>query len=369
MKVHGGVLLERRGDWSIEEMELAPPKDNEVLVKIMAAGLCHSDDHIRQGDMPSPLPFVGGHEGAGVVEEVGPGVQTVKPGDHVALAFIPGCGRCKYCVRGQQYVCERGADMAEGLLLDGTPRFFLHGTGVGAMQRLGTFSNYTVAHEDQCIRIDDDIPFEHAALVSCGVTTGWGSATRAGAVKPGEVVVVMGVGGVGSSAVQGARNAGAGRIIAIDPVTFKRDMALKLGATAAFSTVEEATPYVHSLTNGQGADVAICTVGVVSGHIVGELFEIVGKTGTCVVTSVGNQEPGIDVNPFFLTLFAKTLRGSLYGQCNPRSDIPLLLDGYKAGWLNLDDIITQRYSLGQINAAYDDMLAGRNIRGVIIHDH
>jgi NDMA-dependent alcohol dehydrogenase len=370
MQVRGAVIHAVNEKWSIEQMELEDPRENEVLVRVIASGLCHSDEHLVTGDLPQPLPLVGGHEGAGIVERVGSKVTRVKPGDHIATAYIPGCGICDWCAQGMQYICDGGADMYLGMMLDGTPRFHLaDGRGIGAMQRLGTFANWLVAPESECVKIDDDLPFDKACLVSCGVATGWGSAVNAGGVKPNDVVLVIGVGGVGINAVQGAAQAGAGHVIAIDPVPFKREKAEEFGATASFSSIEEAGPLVASLTNGQGADVAVITVGVATGDLIGEAFRAIRKRGSCVVTSIGQNKPGIAISPLEMTTFAKTLRGALFGNSNPTRDIPRLLRAYQNGRLKLDELVTRTYSLDEVNEAYDDMREGRNLRGVMIHEH
>lgn len=371
MKTVRAAVIEGIGiPWDVQELYLEEPRDNEVLIRVMASGLCHSDEHLFTGDLPQPLPLVGGHEGAGIVEAIGSKVSRVQPGDHIVTAFIPGCGVCDWCSIGKQYICDRGKDMFAGMLLDGTPRFFQKsGKGIGAMQRLGTFSNYLVAPEEQCIRMSDDIPFEDACLVACGVTTGWGSAVYAGGVHPGSIVLVIGVGGVGINAVQGSRMAGAEMIFAVDPIEFKRNKAIEFGAHKSFSSIDNARHAIDGATNGQGVDVAIITVGRVDGQIIGEAFKTVRKDGVCVVTSVGQSGGSIEVDPMMMTFYAKTLRGTIFGNANPTRDIPKLLSAYTHGQLELKNLITNTYALEQINTAYDDMREGRNIRGVIIHDH
>ncbi|MGD9525910.1 MAG: NDMA-dependent alcohol dehydrogenase [Pseudonocardia sp.] len=370
MEVRGAVVRAVGDKWTAETLTLAEPGPGEVRIKVMASGLCHSDDHIVTGDSVVDLPFVGGHEGSGIIEAVGPGVTRVRVGDHVATAYLPMCGVCTWCAQGMQYICDNGRDVQTGYMLDGTPRvFFADGAPCGAMQRLGTFANYLVTSQEQCVRIDDDIPFEVACLVACGVTTGWGAAVNGAAVRPRETVIVMGVGGVGINAVQGARHAGAMHVVAVDPVAFKRESALRLGATHAFASIGEAMPFVGSVTNGQGADAAVVTVGRVDGGIIGEAFSAIRKEGRCAVVSIGSHEPGIDVNPLELVVYAKTLRGVLFGNANPTRDIPKLLDYYRSGHLVLDDLITRRYTVEQVNEAYEDMHAGRNLRGVLVHEH
>jgi S-(hydroxymethyl)glutathione dehydrogenase/alcohol dehydrogenase len=356
--------------WSVEEVELDPPKTGEVLVRYAATGLCHSDDHLITGDMPATLPTVGGHEGAGVVEEVGPGVTSVAPGDHVVLSFIPACGRCRWCATGRSNLCDLGAILLSGAQLDGTHRFHARGQGVGAMCCLGTFSPYSVVNEASVVKIDEDIPLELAALLGCGVTTGYGSAVNTARVMPGETVVVVGFGGIGANAVQGARIAGAERIVVVDPVESKRDLAKIFGATHTASSMTEAQPLVNELTRGQLADAAIYTVGVGRGDDVAPLMSLVSKGGRVVITAVSPLlDTQVTMSLFELTIWQKELRGSLFGASNPRAAIPELVSLYRSGLLKLDELVTKRYALDEINQGYQDMHDGRNIRGLVVHEH
>ena len=370
MKTNAALLWSQPGKWEIAEVELDEPKEREVLIRIAAAGMCHSDDHFATGDMPLGIsPYCGGHEGAGVVEAIGPGVHSVRPGDHVVLSFIPGCGRCRWCASGMQNLCDNGAMMMGGTQLDGTYRMHLDGKDVGQMSMVSTFSQYTVVPENSCIPIAPDVPLDAACLLGCGVPTGWGSAVIAAEVSPGDVTVVMGIGGIGINAVQGARHAGASRIIAVDPVPFKREMALQLGATDAVENISLAGDLARSLTNGQGADNAIVTVGVTTSEHLGAAFSTIRKGGTLAVTGVGNfAEVGIPVSLIELTMYQKRIHGVLYGNLSPSRAVPQLLGLYQAGQLKLDELITRRYRLDQINEGYADMHAGRNIRGVITFD-
>ena len=231
MKTKAAVLWGLNEKWQIEDVELDPPKESEVLVKLTASGLCHSDEHLVTGDIPMPFPVVGGHEGAGTVVGTGAMVTHVSEGDSVVLSFLPSCGRCSYCSRGMQNLCDLGAFLINGPQLDGTYRFHGRGQGLGQMCLLGTFSEYTVVPAASVVKVDDGTALDKAALVGCGVTTGYGSAVRTAEVRAGETVIVMGIGGIGINAVQGARIAGARNIVAIDPVEFKREKALEFGAT------------------------------------------------------------------------------------------------------------------------------------------
>jgi NDMA-dependent alcohol dehydrogenase len=369
MKTRGAIVQGVGRGWDVVDLELGEPNDHEVLIEVHASGLCHSDQHITDGDLEVELPFVGGHEGAGIVRQVGSKVTRVAVGDHVCTSFIPGCGVCKYCARGQSYVCQNGYLMEKGLSMDGTPRFSYDGKPLGALCRLGTFSSHLVCSEQQAIKIDDDIPLDVACLVSCGVATGFGAAVNVGEVKPGDVVVILGMGGVGVNAVQGAARAGADHIIVVDPIAEKRERAAEFGATATFETLAEAMPLVHEHTNYQGSDVTIITVGRVDGEIIGEAFGSVGKTGTCVLCSLGQNTPGIAIAPQDIQGLAKNLKGVMFGNCNPISDIPALLKMYKDGHLKLDELVTNRYALDDINQGFQDLVDGVNLRGVLVHDH
>jgi NDMA-dependent alcohol dehydrogenase len=367
MKTNAAVLFSQPGKWEVTEVDLDEPKANEVLVRMVAAGLCHSDDHMATGDMPSmKLPLAGGHEGAGIVEAVGPNVSNVAAGDHVVLQFIPGCGRCRWCASGQQNLCDTGAMLLAGCQLDGTFRMHTDGTDVGQMAMVSTFSEFSVVPSISCVKIPDDIPLRVACLVGCGVPTGWGSAVNGAGVEPGDVTIVMGVGGIGINSVQGARHAGATRIIAVDPTPFKREMALQLGATDTVETIGQAATLAQDLTNGQGADNAIITTGVLRPDHIGDAFNAVRKGGTVALVGIGPvTDDTIPISPFILTLFQKRLQGVLYGSLSPSKDILRLLTMYQAGQLKLDELVTSTYTLDQINDGYADMHAGKNIRGVI----
>ncbi|MGH8999732.1 MAG: NDMA-dependent alcohol dehydrogenase [Acidimicrobiia bacterium] len=367
MKTRAALLWAQPGKWEIAEVDLDEPSEHEVLVRMVAAGLCHSDDHFVTGDVPSGrLPLCGGHEGAGVVEAVGSAVRSVEPGDHVVLAFVPSCGRCRWCASGMQNLCDNGMVMLMGCQLDGTYRMHVDGEDVAQAAAVGSFSQYTVVSEWGCIKIDPDVPLAEACLVGCGVPTGWGSAVEAAGVQPGDTHIVMGVGGIGINAVQGARHAGASHIIAVDPVPFKREMATQLGATASFATMDEAADHAKSLTNGQGADSAVVCPGVITGTHIAQAFAAVRKAGTVAVTGVGNiDDESIPISPFELAMFQKRIQGVLFGTLSPSKDVPRLIGLYRAGQLRLSELITRQYTLDQINDGYADMHAGRNIRGVI----
>lgn len=348
-----------------------------MLVRWAAAGLCHSDEHVRASDIgasevperprPGFFPMVGGHEGGGIVLEVGPDVRSLRPGDHVAASFFPVCGRCRMCVTGRSNLCDLGAaTFSPGQISDGTVRYHLRGGDLNVMAKVGTFAEHGVVHEASLVPVEPDVPLSVVALVSCGVTTGWGSAVYRAQVKAGDTVVVVGVGGVGVNAVQGARMAGAKYVVAVDPVAFKQRSALDFGATHTAGSMKEALPTVTDLTRGQMADAVVLAPSVMYGDLMADALTLTGKGGTCVVTGVAPQsQTECSVNLFELAMYQKEVRGVVFGAANPRFDIPNLLSLYRAGRLKLDELITQSYSLEQINQGYRDMLDGLNLRGVI----
>lgn len=356
--------------WSIEDIEIGDPRPDEVRVKLVASGLCHSDDHIDKGVYVGLDPMVGGHEGAGIVEEVGSEVKDIKPGDHVVLAFIPSCGRCKSCVTGHSALCDLGAGLFGGVAIsDGTHRVTARGRGVGTMCLLGTFSPYVVVHRDNIIKIRDDVPLDKAALVGCGVTTGWGSAFNTAGVQGGETVVIVGVGGIGMNAVQGARLAGAKNIVAVDIVPEKLRSAKVFGATHTAASLAEATELVRSLTWGTMAERAVLTTSVAYGDLIEPALGLIGKKGVLVVTAIApGDQINVSLDLFNLVCYEKEIRGGLFGSANPRVDIPRLLDWYMDGDLRLDELVTTTYSLEEINQGYQDMHDGKNIRGVVVYD-
>jgi S-(hydroxymethyl)glutathione dehydrogenase/alcohol dehydrogenase len=367
MTTRAAICREPRRPWEITDVELDDPRANEVRIRFHAAGLCHSDDHIQKGDARMRFPVVGGHEGAGVVEAVGDGVTRVADGDHVVCSFIPACGACRYCSTGRQNLCDAGKNASTGEFPDGTFRFHLDGEDLGGLCVLGTFSERAVVSEFSCIPIPDDIPFDVAALVSCGVPTGWGSAVYAAGVRPGQTVVIYGSGGVGSNAVQGARYAGAKNVVVVDPVAFKRDMAKVFGATHTFADAEAAHDFVVDTTWGELADHAIITVGVLHDEVIANALKVVGKSGQVTITAVGNGS--LSAPAGMLIGYQRRVQGAIFGACNPLYDVPRLLGLYRSGDLKLDELITRRYSLDQVNEGYQDMLDGKNVRGVVVHEH
>ena len=381
MQVKAAVVSELNGPWTTELIEIDEPHAGEVKVKMAFSGMCHSDEHLRTGDMaqdPAVLeflsgrdtmfPIIGGHEGSGIVESVGESVTSLKPGDHVAVSFIPSCGRCEFCASGRAYICDLGAQTLAGpMIADGTWRHHLGDVNLNRMAQLGTFSEYIVVHEASLVRIEPWFDLRAAALISCGISTGFGSAVSRGGVKPGDTVAVIGCGGVGAGAIQGARFAGARGIIAIDTNQSKVERAMKIGATHGCATpLDAAFNILPELTMGKNCDVTIITVGVLTGEIVEQARSITAKGGTIVATSIApyNQQT-IELNMFALSMFNQELRGTVFGSESPRVQIPRLLRLHHEGSLIIDDLITNEYTLDEVQQGYDDLAAGVNLRGVV----
>jgi alcohol dehydrogenase (nicotinoprotein) len=369
MKTKAAVIRDVGKDWEVTELDLDRPGEGEVLVRFVAAGLCPTDEHMRTGDLPVQCPVVGGHEGAGIVAETGSGVTRVKPGDHVVCSFRPVCGRCRFCARGMSNLCDLGQLQPRTAMLDGTFRF--HGDGdFGQAFRLGTFSQWAVTSELSCITVDDDLPLETVALVGCAVPAGWGTAVYAGGVRPGDTTVIYGTGGTGINAVQGAASAGARYVIGVDPVASKREAAACFGATHTAADSATAQQIITEITRGLGADQALVTVGVVTEEIISAAFAAIRRGGTLVVTGI--SAPGkntIQLPGFDLTTMEKRIVGSVFGSGNPFDVIPQMLELYRSGQLKLDELVTARYRLEDIAQGYRDMQDGRNLRGIIVHDH
>jgi alcohol dehydrogenase (nicotinoprotein) len=369
MKTKAAILRGVNQDFEVTELELDPPQTGEVLIRYVAAGLCHSDEHLRHGDIVPRFPIVGGHEGAGIIEEVGPGVTRLKPGDHVICSFLPVCGHCRFCASGKTNLCDLGATILEGCMPDGTFRFHSNGEDLGAMCMIGTFSERATISETSCIKVADDVPLDKAVLIGCGVPTGFGSAVHAAETEPGDTIAIYGIGGIGINAVQGASLAGAANVVAIDPLANKREMAEQLGATHSAASAEEAHELVQQLTQGVGADKAIVTVGVVNSEVTTAAIHCIRKGGTVVITGLADPTKNtVEFPGALLTLFEKRVQGSLFGSGDPFRDIPRLVNMYQAGQIKLDELITTTYTLDEINQGYQDLLDGKNVRGVIRYD-
>ena len=363
------VLHEIGGPFVVEEVELLPPEPHEVRVRLAAAGTCHSDWHFVAGLLRRPLPLVLGHEGAGVVEEVGADVTSVRPGQHVILNWAPSCGGCFYCLGGQSGLCETNWDWHNGTMPDGSTRLRLNGEVVRQFSVLSTFAEQTIAPAESCVPIDDDVPFAVAALVGCAVTTGVGAALNTVHTRPGESAVVFGCGGVGLNILQGARLSSAQPIIAVDTDPAKEQIAYQFGATHWIQGGgDEAAilEQVRDLTGGRGADFSFEAVGIPA---LQELaYRAARRGGTEVVVGVAPGGSTTRYAALDLHVNEKRILGSFFGSCNPHVEFPRLLDFYRSGRLLLDELVSKTYPLSNINEAYADMLAGGHKRGVLTFD-
>ncbi len=365
MKTRAAVIYAPGEPMRIEEVELDPPHEHEVQVRMVAAGICHSDYHVVSGELRTYLPMALGHEGAGVIEAIGPGVTTCKVGDHVVLSFIPTCGSCPACTAGHANACEKAATATSGPLLDGTFRMHRDNADIGQFCQVGSFSERIVASDLSVVPVPDSYPLNRAVLLGCGVPTGVGAVLHRAKVAPGSSVMVVGCGGIGSNIIQGAVLARARIILAVDIHDFKLEYARMLGATHTLnSTREDPVEVARELTGGRGMDYAFEAIS--SPATIGQAYRATGKNGTLVVVGLTPfTEKSIPISPLDLVLSQKTIMGTLYGDSQPRNDIPNLLKMYRAGKLKLDELVTRTYTLDQVNEAYADLLAGRIIRGVI----
>ncbi len=348
------------------DVDVDPPKAGEVRVRMGASGVCHSDLSVVNGTLLSPLPSVLGHEGAGIVEEVGEGVSSVKAGDHVVLSFVPQCGHCYFCTHDAPEMCEPGfMAMATGGQLDMTPRFARGGAPLHQMSGLGTFSEELVCPEISTIRIDDEVPLTRAALIGCGVLTGFGAAANTADVRPGDTVAVIGCGGVGLNVIQGAKFKGAERIIAIDQFDSKLKLAEEFGATDVVNAKDtDAVAAVQELTGGRGVDVSFEVIGLKA--TVQQALAMARRGGQAIIVGVPKMEQIMEI-PIAMELLVneKQVRGSWYGSSSVQRDVPMLIDLYKQGTLKLDELVSRTIGLADINDAFKAMEAGEVARSVV----
>jgi NDMA-dependent alcohol dehydrogenase len=350
----------------VVDVDLDGPKAGEVLVRMGASGVCHSDLSVVNGTLLSPLPSVLGHEGAGVVEAVGEGVTRVQPGDHVVLSFVPQCGHCYMCTHDTPEMCETGfVAMAMGAQLDMTPRFSRGGAPLHQMSALGTFSEALVCPEISTVKIDGDVPLTRAALIGCGVLTGFGAAANTADLRPGDTVAVIGCGGVGLNVIQGAKWKGAERIVAIDRFDAKLDMAKQFGATDLVNATQgDAVAQVQELTGGRGVDVSFEVIGLKD--TVQQAFAMARRGGQAIIVGVPKMEQTMEI-PIAMELLVneKQVRGSWYGSSDVQRDVPRLVELYKQGSLKLDELVSRTIGLDGINDAFRAMEAGEVARSVV----
>ncbi|MBU4610775.1 Zn-dependent alcohol dehydrogenase [Achromobacter sp. GG226] len=353
------------GPITVETLTVKPPGPGEVMLRLSACGVCHSDLSIVTGTIRGALPMVLGHEGAGVIEAVGPGVTEFAVGDTVLSSFISMCGRCRYCATGRPQLCDQPATAA--LAAPGAePRFRdARGEGMQVFAGCGVMAEVATLSTDSVVKVPGDVPMDKACLISCGVMTGVGAAFNTAKVSPGDITVVFGCGGVGLSAIQGCRIAGAGMIVAVDTLDFKLQMARDMGATHVVNarTVDNVVKAVLAMTGG-GADFAFECVGV--GDIVAQAVGVLAKGGTAVAVGVAGAKDTAAVRPALMTFGERTLTGSYFGSARPREDFPRLIGLYRNGQLKLDEMVTRTYGIEEAPQAFDDLAQGRNARGVIV---
>jgi S-(hydroxymethyl)glutathione dehydrogenase/alcohol dehydrogenase len=362
--MRASVLFAPRSPLKLEEVELEEPRAAEVRVRMAASGVCHSCLHAADGSWQNvPMPIVLGDEGAGVVEAVGPGVQTLKPGDHVILSWAPTCGRCHYCVIGRPNLCEQRRP-GQGVLPEGTTRMSLASQPVYQYGHVATYASVTVVAESSAIAIDPAMPLDRAALIGCSVMTGVGAVINTAQVPPGASMAVFGVGGVGLNVIQGGAMVAAQPIVAVDVVAARLEHARALGATHTIDAARtEPVAEIRRITR-RGADFTFAAVG--DTRAIGQAAEALAPGGTCVVIGVpatGATLP-LDVRP--LVTGERVIRGSSYGSARTREDLPRLVDLYRGGRLKIDELITRRYGLDEANEAFRALAAGELSRGLIV---
>ncbi len=360
------VLYNSNADLIVEDVKLIDPKAHEVLVRLMATGICHSDVMVLNGSMPVPMPVVLGHEGAGIVEAIGEDVSHVKVGDHVILSWAPTCGECFYCQSDHANLCEQYAPrVLDGGLLDGTTRLrTMSGAEIKHYSFLSTFAELTVVPETCCIPVDREIPFAPASLVGCAVTTGICAAVNTAKVRPGSSVAVIGVGGVGLNVIQGAALCGAEKIFAIDINPDKAAMAMAFGATHFLNSKEvDAVDAVRGLTNGRGSDYAFESAGRT--QTMQLAYQIARRGGSVIYIGVANSTDMVSLPATQLTRTEKHIMGSFYGGATPRRDFPMIVELYKRGKVKLDELIGEHHPLSAINQAVAAMGTGKFARVVL----
>jgi S-(hydroxymethyl)glutathione dehydrogenase / alcohol dehydrogenase len=351
-----------------DDVEVESPRAGEVRIRMGAAGVCHSDLSMQNGTMFPNCPIVLGHEGAGVVEEVGEGVTNVEVGDHVVVSWVPQCGSCFFCRRDQGYLCENsGAALASGGLLDGTTRFTSQGAPLHQMAASGTFAEQAIIPAIGAVKIDKDIPMTIAALIGCGVLTGVGAALNTASIREGDTVAVVGCGGVGLNVIQGARIAGAGAIIAVDMNETKLEMAKEFGANLTIdASGADPVQTVMGLTENRGADVAFEVIGLQ--QTIDQTIAMTRRGGEAVLVGVPKMDAQITIPAFLgFVLQSKTIKGCWYGSSNTHTDVTRMVELYRSGQLKLDELISDTISLEGVNDAFEAMGKGELARQVITY--
>jgi S-(hydroxymethyl)glutathione dehydrogenase/alcohol dehydrogenase len=365
MKTKAAVLYDNNGTFQIEELDLQEPSTGEILVEMQATGICRTDEHVRQGSTHNPLPAILGHEGAGIVRQVGPGVETVKVGDHVITVWMPSCGKCGPCRSGLGHLCVRGADLFAGHMLDGKMRFSKNGKPIHHVMFLSAFSQYIVIPEEAGVVIDKDVRFDRVCLLGCALTSGFGAVVKTASVEAGSKVAVFGFGGIGAGVLNGLAQCGADMVIMIDPNDWKEEVARRMGVTHFFNPKkEDPVKRIMELTNGVGVDYAFECFG--DTKVEGQCFQVIRNKGKAIfLGNPGQAADAIPLSPFEFCNNEKQIIGSLYGSCVPLVDVPKWVALYKRGKFDLDSVVTKTFKLDEINQGFQAMLNGDVIRGVI----
>ena len=372
MRMKAAVLGGANEPLSVEEIELDDPKAGEVRVKMVATGVCHSDLHVVTGDLPRDFPVVLGHEGAGIIDMVGEGVTRVKPGEHVVLTYLPACGKCRWCHTGEPNMCDLGAMLRTGLMFDDTTR--LHradGTDLFGFLFVSTWAEYSVVPEASLVVVPAHVPLERVCLLGCGFTTGFGAATNAVHIRPGETVTIVGCGGLGLAAVQGARISNAGKIICVDVHPEKLEMAKKFGATHGVLNRHDPDAVIAEImeiTWGLGTDYSFEFVGFDQcDETIDIAFRALRKGGTLSVLGVGKSDrTDIPIDPYTLAMWSKKVQGVLFGDAQFQTDIPRYVQLFEEGRIDLDGMVTQELRLEDINTAVENVLAGNRVARQVI---
>ncbi|MEE2753983.1 MAG: Zn-dependent alcohol dehydrogenase [Candidatus Latescibacterota bacterium] len=360
------VIIEGRNEKvRVDEVEVGEPAEDEVRIKMAASGVCHSDYSVIDGTIDRPYPIILGHEGAGVVDKVGDHVKTLKPSDHVVLSYIPQCGKCYYCTTGKPNLCETSSFTGQGYLPNGNRPITRGGEPISMMTGLATMSEMTIVHETSAVPIDPNISLEKAALVGCGVMTGVGAAINTAEVQTGSSVAVFGSGGIGLNVIQGAVMSGANKIIAVDTNPLKLEFALRFGATHTVDASEEdPVERIREMTGGRGADYAFEAIG--NGKVMLQAYECTRRAGTVTVIGIAKSDDNISIPASSLVRDEKRILGSFYGSTRQRVDLPRMFNLYQSGHLKLDELVTKTYKIDDAQEAFDDLIAGKNARGVLV---
>ena len=365
MQIKAAVCYEANAPLVVETLELDEPKEGEVLVKLSSAGVCHSDYHVMKGEWKPPLPMVLGHEAAGIVERIGPGVTMSRPGDHVILNFRPNCGFCRYCTVGRPVLCN-GSDSDRWMMFDGTSRLHKGNQYFYHFARTASFAEYVVVPQTGAVPVREDMPLDKACLVGCSVMTGVGSVINTAKVEPGSSVVVIGCGGVGLNVIQGAVLAGAGQIIAVDVLENKLGYARDFGATDIIdATGGDTVRRIRDLTKG-GADYAFEAIG--NSRTILQAYESTCLGGVTTIVGMAPEDDEVTINSLSLPRTEKVIMGSWYGSARPWVDLPKMVDLYLSGKIQVDALVSRTYTLDEINVAYEALGRGEVARSILVFD-